>query len=228
MGESFGIKKENFTKTKRRTMKTFLKYLDLKTLLIIALIIVILILRSCTSIGDKKEDIIKVDGKKYIVVKHEIDTVYRPTIQTVYKDGKTIYRDTPVYINVPTNVDTMSILKDYYTKVTYKDTLHLKDSLGYISVIDTIFNNKILNRVWDSHVNKITINDKIYLKELPKTQLYFGGVLGFDKVNIVNFAGPSFILKTKKDHMYSLGIGYSNNKTVSIQGGIYWKITLKK
>jgi len=228
MGKSFSVKKENFTKTKRRTMKTILKYLDLKTLLIIVLAIIILILRSCTSTGDKKEDIIKVDGKKYIVVKHEIDTVYKPTIQTVYKDGKTIYRDTPVYINVPTNVDTMSILKDYYTKVTYKDTLHLKDSLGYISVVDTIFNNKILNRVWDSHVNKITINDKIYLKELPKTQLYFGGVLGFDKVDIVNFAGPSFILKTKKDHMYSLGIGYSNNKTVSIQGGIYWKITLKK
>jgi hypothetical protein len=209
-------------------MKTIFKYLDFKTLLIVALVIVILILRSCSSNGDKKDDIIKVDGKKYIVVKHEIDTVYQTTVQTVYREGKTIFKDVPVYVNVPANVDTLNILKDYYTKVTYKDTLHLKDSLGYISVIDTIFNNKILNRVWDSHVNKITINDKIYLKDLPKTQLYFGGVLGFDKVNIVNFAGPSFILKTKKDHMYSLGIGYSNNQTVSIQGGVYWKIKLKK
>jgi hypothetical protein len=226
MGSSYGIKKENIPKT--RIMKTIFKYLDFKTLLIVALVIVILILRSCGSNVDKKDDIIKVDGKKYIVVKREIDTVYQPTVQTVYREGKTIFKDVPVYVNVPANVDTLNILKDYYTKVTYKDTLHLKDSLGYISVIDTIFNNKILNRVWDSHVNKITINDKIYLKDLPKTQLYIGGVLGFDKVNIVNFAGPSFILKTKKDHMYSLGVGYSNNQVVSIQGGVYWKIKLKK
>ena len=95
MGSSYGFKKKNIPKTK--IMKTIFKYLDFKTLLIVALVIVILLLRSCSSNGEKKDDIIKVDGKKYIVVKHEIDTVYQPTVQTVYKDGKTIYKDVPVY-----------------------------------------------------------------------------------------------------------------------------------
>jgi hypothetical protein len=58
--------------------------------------------------------------------------------------------------------------------------------------------------------------------------MYIGGVAGFDKVNIVNFVGPSLLLKDKKDKVYSLGVGYSNAKSLSIQGGIYWKIKLKK
>jgi hypothetical protein len=65
-------------------------------------------------------------------------------------------------------------------------------------------------------------------KELPKNQFFLGATLGFDKTNIVNFAGPSFIFKSKKDYLYSFGIGYSNAKTVSIQGGMLFKIKLKK
>lgn len=82
--------------------------------------------------------------------------------------------------------------------------------------------------MWDAQVNKTTIKEQIIVKELPKNQVYIGLVGGFDKVNIVNFAGPSLILKTKTDKMYSIGVGYSGNKAVSIQGGIYWKIKLTK
>mgnify|MGYP000300407413 CR=1 FL=1 len=65
--------------------------------------------------------------------------------------------------------------------------------------------------MWDSHVNKITINDKIYLKDLPKTQLYFGGVLGFDKVDIVNFAG-GYTSKVSQNNIQVLRITEEKNK----------------
>jgi hypothetical protein len=58
--------------------------------------------------------------------------------------------------------------------------------------------------------------------------VFIGGVAGFDKVNLVNFVGPSLLIKDKKDKLYLIGIGYSNAKTVSLQGGIYWKIKFKK
>jgi hypothetical protein len=203
--------------------------LDLKTILIICLILVILLMRSCSGGGDvDKNQTVKVNGKNYVLIKREVDTIYKEITQTVYRDGKTIYRDIPIYVNVPSDVDTNEILKDYYAKYTFKDTLKLTDSLGYIAITDTIFKNRILNRVWDSHVNKITIKETLYLKDPPKIQVFAGGVIGFDKVNIINFVGPSLLLKDKKDRMYSLGIGYSNAKTVSIQGGMYWKISLKK
>jgi ABC-type Fe3+-citrate transport system substrate-binding protein len=66
----------------------FLKKLDLKTILILVLIIVILLMRACTStVNPKKKETIKVNGKKYVVVKHDIDTVYKPVKQVVYIPG---------------------------------------------------------------------------------------------------------------------------------------------
>jgi len=210
-------------------MINILKKLDLKTLLILGLIIVILLMRACSSDGGgNKGKEIKIDGKKYTIIKHTIDTIIKPVTQTVYKKGETIFVDVPVYVNIPANVDTASILKDYYTKYPYKDTLILDDGLGYIAVNDTIFKNRILNRKFKSFINQTTITETIYLEPAPKIQMYIGGVAGFDKVNIVNFVGPSLLLKDKKDKVYSLGVGYSNAKSLSIQGGIYWKIKLKK
>jgi len=208
--------------------KKILENLDLKTILILVLILIIIFMRSCSGESEGNKNVIKVDGKKYEVIKYKVDTFYKPVIKTVIKEGKTIYKEVPIYVNVPATVDTFEILKDYFSKHTYKDTLKLDDSLGYIVVIDTIFKNRIHKRKWKTYVNKITIKETLYLKELPKTQVYVGGAVGFDKASIVNFAGPQFILKDKKDRMYMVGVGYSNNKTISIQVGTFWKIKLKK
>ena len=127
---------------------------------------------------------------------------------------------------MPREVDTVAILKDFYCKEVYKDTLKLNDGLGYVSVIDTVSQNKIIGRVWNSQVNKIIIKDTKIVKKAPVNQLYIGAVSGFDRVNIVNYVGPTLVFKTKKDKLYSLGIGYGTNKQISLQGGIFWKIKL--
>lgn len=205
-----------------------LKRLDLKTLLIIGLIIIVILMRACDSGVKAPGETMKIDGKKYEVLKRTVDTVKVkvPTIE--YRAGKNIYSETPIYVEVPAKVDTASILKDYYAKRVYIDTLKLKDDLGYVIVNDTVHQNSLLGRMWNAQVNKTTIKEQIIVKELPRNQVYIGLVGGFDKKNIVNFAGPSLILKTKSDKIYSLGVGYSGDKTVSVQGGIYWKIKLTK
>lgn len=211
-------------------MNKFLEKLDLKTILIIGLIVVILLMRMCEGDSEGNKNTVKIDGKKYEVVKHTVDTVIVPVKQTVYKEGKTIYKEVPIYIqpNPEVKIDTAQILKEFYSKVVYKDTLKLKDSLGYVTITDTITKNSILNRVYDANINKITIKDILIVKDLPVNQVYIGGVTGFDKQNIVNFIGPNFVLKTKKDKMFSLGFGYGLNQNISVQAGIYWKISLKK
>lgn len=205
-----------------------MKYLDFKTILILALAIVILLLK-LFSCNNQPPIIQKVGGKTYEVIKKEIDTQYVERIKTVTKKGKDITHDTTIYVPIPTHepIDTLALLKNYYAKNVFKDTLKLDDSFGFISVIDTISQNKIYSRTWDSKLLERKITDKLVVKEL-KNQLFIGGVLGFDKTNIINFAGPSLLIKNKKDNVYSIGVGYSNNKTISLQGGIYWKIRLKK
>jgi hypothetical protein len=209
-------------------MKNLLK-LDFKTLLITVLIIVILLMKMCTPKPTPKPgEIIKVDGKKYEVIKRITDTQYITKTQTIYKEGETIYVEKPIYVDVPNDVDTGEILKDYFAKYTYKDTIKLEDSLGTVQITDTIQKNKIVSRTFKSNINQVHVRESIIVKELPKTQLYVGGNIGVDKVVGFNYFGPTFVLKTKLDNMYSLGVGINNNKTTSIMTGVYWKIKLKK
>lgn len=207
-------------------LKKILDSLDLKTLLIVGLIALLLFTRGCNDKDITKGGTTVVNGKTYQNITQVVDTIYVPTKQTVYKPGKTIYKETPVFVAMPREVDTVAILKDFYCKEVYKDTLKLNDGLGYVSVIDTVSQNKIIGRVWNSQVNKIIVKDTKIVKKAPVNQLYIGAVGGFDRVNIVNYVGPTLVFKTKKDKLYSLGIGYGTNKQISLQGGIFWKIKL--
>lgn len=209
--------------------KKILDYLDFKSIIIICLIIVILLLKMCTPKPPVKPgDTIKVGGKKYTVLHRIIDTQYIPKTKIVYKPGETIYVEKPIYIDVPVDVDTGTILKDYYAKRVYKDTIKLEDSLGTITLVDTIQENKIKGRLFKSNINQIVIKDSIIVEKPSVNQVYVGGVIGVDRVVGINFFGPSLVLKTKTDNMYSLGFGINNNRTTSVQLGALWKIKLRK
>jgi hypothetical protein len=209
-------------------IKNTVSKLDLKTLLIIGLIIALLLTRMCSGGDQASHPVVKIDGKKYEVVKHTVDTIIVTKTKTEYRPGKVIYKDLPIYVTPPTQVDSLAIVKEYYSKIVYKDTLNLNEDGGTITVTDTVSQNKIIGRLWSASIKQKTIHDVTIVKELPKTQLYIGGTAGFDEDNIVNFVGPSLLLKTKQDRVYSLGIGYGTDKTISIQAGIYWKIKLGK
>jgi hypothetical protein len=196
-------------------------------IIIAVLIAVIFLQRSCSPTTKDDKEILKINGNRYKVLKREIDTVIVPVTHNVYKSGKDIYHDVPIYIQIPLNADTAAILKEYFAMHIYKDTLQLKDSLGFVSVIDTITKNGLMGREWNVKVNKITINNTTYLKELPKTQLYLGGTLGIQTPTYTTI-GCNAILKTKNDRIYGIGIGINSQLNTYIQGSIFWKISLNK
>ena len=209
--------------------------LNLKNIAI-ALLIVVVVFQQCG--GNKKGtgEIVKVDGKKYELIKHEIDTFEIVKTKVVTKKGEDIYHETIKEVNIPAIVDTQALLHDYFAKNIYKDTLQLPDSLGTIAMIDTITQNKILGRTFNASVKQRTIKETMIVKELPKTQVYYGLTGGFNKADVVSNVGAGLLIKTKKDKIYNLGVGVSNrvtdgtNGTLSpyIGGGVYWKIKFKK
>jgi hypothetical protein len=213
------------------------KLLNLKNIAIVALIIVIL-LEWFNPGGVMPGKKVFIAGKAYEVIKHDIDTIDIVKTKVVTKKGEDIYHEIIVekQITIPAVVDTQALLKDYYSKVLYKDTLVLPDSLGTVSLLDTISQNKIFGRTFNASVKQRTIKETMIVKELPKTQVYYGLTGGFNKVDVVSNVGAGLLIKTKKDKIYNLGIGVSNrvsdgtNGTLSpyIGGGVYWKIKLKK
>ena len=177
-------------------------------------------------------------GKAYEVIKHDIDTVDIVKTKIVTKKGEDIYHETIVEkeVIIPAVIDTMALLKDYYSKVLYKDTLVLPDSLGIVALNDTISQNKILGRTFNASVKQRTIKETMIVKELPKTKVFYGLEGGFNKADFVSSVGAGVLINTKKDKIYQLGLGV-NNKTTDgttgafspyIRGGVYWKIKLKK
>lgn len=206
-----------------------IKKLDLKSLLIIGLVVVILLMRACSGDGDStKPETTTINGHTYEVVDKKVDTVYVPKDTIVYRPGKIIYKDKPIYIPIPPNVDSLAIIKDYYSAIVYRDTLHLGENMGFVSVTDTISQNKIVGRLWSARLKQQTIHETTIVKELPRTQLYIGGTVGFGTKSPINFVGPTLMLKTKSDRVYLLSAGYGVDQRTVIQGGLLWKIKLRK
>ena len=177
-------------------------------------------------------------GKAYEVIKHEIDTIDIVKTKVVTKKGEDIYHETIVEkeVIIPAVIDTMALLKDYYSKVLYKDTLILPDSLGIVALNDTISQNKILGRTFNASVKQRTIKETTIVKELPKTKVFYGLEGGFNKADFVSSVGAGVLINTKKDKIYQLGLGVTNQTTDGtnggftpyVRGGVYWKIKLKK
>jgi hypothetical protein len=129
------------------------------------------------------------------------------------------------------DVDTMAIIKNYFAKLIYKDTLKLDDSLGTIVVIDTISENKIVGRVWEANVRERIVKELTIVKEMPKRQVFIGADATFNKVNLLNSVGGGLIYKDKRDALYKFNLGLSNTGDQLLPyvgGGVYWKISLKK
>jgi hypothetical protein len=212
-------------------MKSLLK-LDLKTLLIIVLLAVVIFSQFFGKGNGKVGEIVNVDGKDYELLKHTVDTVYEeiqievPTYVPEY-----ITQIETVEVQIPANVDSLEIIKDYFSKYEVKDTLFL-EGLGKGYITDIISQNKIESRniKWDYKIP--TVLDTKIVKELPKNQLYLGLNTNFDRANVVNSVGAGVILKTKRDRIFQLNTGIANSITGETQpfigGGIYWKIKLRK
>jgi hypothetical protein len=213
------------------------KLLNFKNIAIAALIIFVL-LQWFNPGGILPGKKVFIAGKAYEVIKHEIDTVDIVKTKVVTKKGEDIYHETIVEkeVIIPAVIDTAALLKDYYSKVLYKDTLVLPDSLGTVAVTDTISQNRILGRTFNANVKQRTIKETMIVKELPKTKVFYGLEGGFNKADFVNSVGAGILINTKKDKIYQLGVGV-NNQTIDgtngsfspyIRGGVYWKIKFKK
>jgi len=190
---------------------------NIQTLLIVALAALLFFQRSCSSTSSvepqvitkviTKWDTLKVETKEYI------PKYIRKTVVNI---------DT---FQVP--IDTISILKDYYAKYFYTDTIKV-DSLGFIVINDTVTRNLISKRDVQSNIfiPTTTITNTIYLN---KRELY-GGVSVSGMINPVYNESPikyisgELLYKNKKKQIYGFGLGIDKDFLPLLSGRMYWKI----
>ena len=203
------------------------KLKDNSYIIIISLVIIFLLQRSCNG--------------KYVsedpVVITKTDTIWKETHDTIIKEVQVVKKEyikpkEPQY-TPGENIDTCRarfsyLLKQHIARTTYKDTIFL-DSLGTITVIDTVWLNKLSKRTYikDYKIPLVTKTTTIIKQPDPKRQLYIGGNLFGDKTQLQLFA-PGMLYKDRKDRIFQANAGFNFNGTITVGIGAYWKIDLNK
>jgi hypothetical protein len=211
------------------TIFKILSKIDYRYLVIIILVIIILLQRACTPDCPTITE----------TVVTKIDTVYITNTKIVEryvpgKPGKP--KPTPqIPEYTPSeDIDTCksrfaALLKEHTTSTVYTDTIFLEDNIGIITVVDTVWMNKLLKRRYinDYKIPIITKEVTVTKEAEPKTQWYIGANL-FGTAESLELATPGILIKTKKDKIYQFNAGIDFNGNFSYGVGTYWKIKLKK
>ena len=190
-------------------MKGYFK--NIQTLLVVVLAALLFLQRGCSSTPPTEPEVITEIVTKWDTVKVE-QTEYIP--QIIEK----------VVVNIDTfstPIDTVSVLKDYYAKYFYTDTIKL-DTLGSIIVNDTITRNLISFRDVQSNIfiPTTTITNTVYLYKRE----FFGGIsVGATNQAVQNINGE-LLYVNKKRNAYGFGVGLNPDFQPIYTVRMYWKI----
>ena len=191
-------------------MKGYFK--NIQTLLIVVLAVLLFYQKSCSSTPP-------VEPQTITEVITRWDTLKVATKEYVPK----YIRKTIVNIDTfQAPIDTMSILRDYYAKYFYTDTIKV-DSLGFIVINDTVTRNLISKRDVQSNIfiPTTTITNTTYLY---KRELFWGvSVSGINVTRIQNINGELMYVN-KKRNAYGFGVGVRSKFQPIYTGRLYWKI----
>ena len=200
----------------------------------IIILLALLLFRSECNKSITSGEKVKIDGKKYEVVKTEVDTVYvsaKP--QIIYKKGKDIYRDTTIYKPLPIFDKSGLVdgeLEKYYDSVlmshfainVFRDTIRF-GNYGNVYITDSIQENAILSRMANSDLIFPSISQTTTVKELPKNELYLGA-----KSIIINngmgAVGAGLMLKSKRDKLFGFGAMIDRQKNINFALDYYIKL----
>jgi len=184
---------------------------NIQTLLIVVLVVLLFLQRSCSSYPVYEPEVTTEVVTKWDTVsitKTEYIPKWKTRIETIH--------DT-----IPSSIDTVAILKDYYAKYFYTDTIQI-DTLGSIVINDTITRNLISMRDVQSNIfiPTTTITNTIYLYKRE----FFGGIsVGATNQAVQNINGELLYIN-KKRQAYGFGIGLNPDFQPIFTGRIYWKI----
>lgn len=190
-------------------MRNYFK--NIQTLLVVVLAVLLFLQRGCSSTPPVEPKVITEVVTKWDTVKVE-KTEYVPKV--VEK----------VVVNIDTfsaPIDTTAVLKDYYAKYFYTDTIQL-DTLGSIIVNDTITRNLISFRdvQSDIFIPTTTITNTVYLY---KREFYGGVSVGATNQAVQNINGE-LLYVNKKRQAYGFGVGLNPQWQPVYTVRMYWKI----
>jgi hypothetical protein len=171
---------------------------------------------------DKKADF--TDMSNYNKVKEIHDTVYLKTYRKTYIKGDSI----PFVIIATDTIathDTAFIMYDYNVSRAYSDTIKQDSNIFVIN--DTISQNSIKSRSFESKITEKTIYVKEFYAEKAKYRLYYGIRGDFSQSNGLEVLSPGLMLNAKNKALIGLNLNINKNNNINYSGSLYFKIGKK-
>lgn len=190
-------------------MKVLFK--NIQTLLVVVLAALLFLQRGCSSTPP-------VEPKVITKIVTHWDTIKVKTTEYVPKIIEKVVVEIDTF---STPIDTVSVLKDYYAKYFYTDTIQI-DTLGSIIINDTITRNLISMRDVQSNIfiPTTTITNTVYLYKRE----FFGGIsVGATNQAVQNINGE-LLYVNKKRNAYGFGVGLNPDFQPIYTVRMYWKI----
>lgn len=184
---------------------------------VLLVIIGLLIIRQCPFPFFKQDN---TPGEGAVIVKIETkwDTV---SIEKPVYIPKYITKTVIEFDTITLNIDTLSILREYYTKYFYSDTISL-DPFGSIVINDTIYKNSIFSRqIYPTLYIPITTINRDSL--ISKNEYYLG-IGTHISPGEINYIGGEFLFRSKSKKVFGVGLGINQQLNPVIGGRIYWSI----
>lgn len=194
----------------------------LTTVIIIVLVLYIAFSKNGCSTQHRKSDTTIVHDTTW--------SVHDSIIYSKPKPGKTVYLPAPTEYLADTNYARLkiqydSLLREFFALKTYYDTVRL-DTLGYVSIIDSVQKNGILGRSFHTNykIPTVTVTKTITHYAPPTSALFFGGGVEGNKTLGVTGANIGILYKSKKDKIVGINVGSSIGQQLTFGVSSYWKI----
>lgn len=216
------------------------KYLEVKNIIILVLVILLSlvsfdpfgVMPKRTKIVEKS---IKIDGQELHPIHDtiEVEVPYEVEVEVPVEVEKPI--PYAVHDTIQTIVDTTAIVSGYLNSVNvFTNTYKFDKQQGSITITDTISQNKLIGRKYTTKISPRI--DTLKVPEPFKRKVYVGLEAGMNKADVVSHIGTGVLINSKSNKIYHLGIGVANRVfdgttgsfSPYINGGVYWKVKLKK
>jgi len=195
---------------------------NIKNIIIMVLVVIIILMQQCSgpsidfNLFGKKDT--PIEGTVITKIETKWDTV---SVDSIVYVPKYLTKTITEHDTIPADIDTLSILKDYYTKYFYSDIIDL-DSLGTITIDDTISKNSI---VWRKVKPSLYIPTTTITRDslISKNEFYYGFGLAGNREQF-SYVGGELLYRSKRKKIIGAGIGINQNLQPNVSFRMMWKI----
>jgi hypothetical protein len=195
---------------------------NIKNIIIMVLVVIIILMQQCSgpsidfNLFGKKDT--PIEGTVITKIETKWDTV---SVDSIVYVPKYVTKTITEHDTVPADIDTLSILKDYYTKYFYSDIIDL-DSLGTITIDDTISKNSI---IWRKVKPSLYIPTTTITRDslISKNEFYYGFGLAGNREQF-SYVGGELLYRSKRKKIIGAGIGINQNLQPNVSFRMMWKI----